>query len=74
ESKMGKNRLREEDDVEKMKIGVEYGEGKEGLEEDGGKGEEVADLVLLVGWDVWETGIAGGLGGGVKLEMMERIV
>jgi NAD(P)-dependent dehydrogenase (short-subunit alcohol dehydrogenase family) len=52
ETNIGKNTFPQEDDLEKIKIPVEYPEGNQPLEERAGKPEQVADLVYFLASDM----------------------
>ncbi|MBT2640531.1 MULTISPECIES: SDR family NAD(P)-dependent oxidoreductase [unclassified Bacillus (in: firmicutes)] len=52
ETNIGKNTFPQEDDLEKIKIPVEYPEGNQPLEEHAGKPEQVADLVFFLASDL----------------------
>lgn len=48
ETNIGKNTFPQEENLEKIKIPVEYPEGNQPLEERAGKPEQVADLVFFL--------------------------
>jgi NAD(P)-dependent dehydrogenase (short-subunit alcohol dehydrogenase family) len=52
ETNIGKNTFPQEEDLEKIKIPVEYPEGNQPLEERAGKPEQVADLVFFLASDL----------------------
>ncbi|WP_371932058.1 SDR family oxidoreductase [Mesobacillus subterraneus] len=52
ETNIGKNTFPQEDDLEKIKIPVEYPEGNQPLEEHAGKPGQVADLVFFLASDL----------------------
>lgn len=52
ETNIGKNTFPQQDDLEKIKIPVEYPEGNQPLEENAGKPEQVADLVFFLASDL----------------------
>ncbi|MBT2679411.1 SDR family oxidoreductase [Bacillus sp. ISL-35] len=52
ETNIGKNTFPQEDDLEKIKIPVEYPKGNQPLEEHAGKPEQVADLVFFLASDL----------------------
>lgn len=52
ETNIGKNTFPQQDDLEKIKIPVEYPEGNQPLEEHAGKPEQVADLVFFLASDL----------------------
>jgi NAD(P)-dependent dehydrogenase (short-subunit alcohol dehydrogenase family) len=52
ETNIGKNTFPQEDDLEKIKIPVEYPEGNQPLEERAGKPQQVADLVFFLASDM----------------------
>ncbi|CAM3799624.1 Dehydrogenase [Mesobacillus thioparans] len=52
ETNIGKNTFPQKDDLEKIKIPVEYPEGNQPLEEQAGKPEQVADLVFFLASDL----------------------
>jgi NAD(P)-dependent dehydrogenase (short-subunit alcohol dehydrogenase family) len=52
ETNIGKNTFPQEDDLEKIKIPVEYPEGNQPLEERAGKPAQVADLVFFLASDM----------------------
>ncbi|WP_079508934.1 SDR family oxidoreductase [Mesobacillus jeotgali] len=52
ETNIGKNTFPQEEDLEKIKIPVEYPEGNQPLEEHAGKPEQVADLVYFLASDL----------------------
>jgi NAD(P)-dependent dehydrogenase (short-subunit alcohol dehydrogenase family) len=52
ETNIGKNTFPQEDNLEKIKIPVEYPEGNQPLEEHAGKPEQVADLVFFLASDL----------------------
>lgn len=58
ETNIGKNTFPEEDNLEKIKIPVEYPEGNQPLENRSGKPEQVADLVYFLASDM-STHITG---------------
>lgn len=52
ETNIGKNTFPQEEDLEKIKVPVEYPEGNQPLEERSGKPEQVADLVFFLASDM----------------------